>query len=463
TKREFPTLEEMATENGRNKTFFELYIAKVIASQHKGELDPAFSDQVDQLLSQKVTSDALQKEGYQTLGQLLDKLVDVSVFERIDDYDACVKCMDATKEAYRLYIEEFKDIPRDKNGKPSRGKGRGSKHGKGKVKVGSDKELKEKEGEIRKAAKKLNEDLKKAKAKADKEKKENEQNSELEYDYQRKVYSKSVRVVDEVATEKNFKFLNELERYRPVIDLLAGHLEELKPNQWQLVQGVNEPDMLNMECVLEVMADPKLAVDGRIYDSMEINIRDDAFAILVDRSGSTSHKINGSTVLDLEKYFAGILYKALTEYDINGDGDDVSMYTYDSDDFHGNIETRITKIEGLEELGAIKPRGANRDGAAIRRVTRKVMEKNARRKWLIIVADGQPAASDYDGKYAVADTAKSIAEAEEKGVNVIYLNIQETRPDYFAKLTSNATYARWFTDPKELPLFGYDLITDVMR
>jgi nitric oxide reductase NorD protein len=136
------------------------------------------------------------------------------------------------------------------------------------------------------------------------------------------------------------------------------------------------------------------------------------------------------------------------------------MYAYESD----GKETSVWELPSIENLGSIKPTNANRDGAAIRRTTRHLLEEEARDKLLIIVADGKPSDdSSYTGEYAIKDTARAIAEAEEKGIKVLYLNIDHAQPDYFKELTSNATYARWFKDPKELPRFAYDLVTEFLR
>ncbi len=448
-KRKWPS--EKTEAETRASRFMELYSMKVIAGAHKGDLLPEMRQEVEQFLTQPVLDESLHDEGIHTLDDLLNRMVKVSMVDDPDRVVVARECLEATEEVYRLSIEELKNLPKDKGGYK-----RGGKHGKGKVKIRKKKDLDDKEGEIREAAKRSEEEIEQSKKEALEEKKERERSSEFEFDYKRKAYSRRAKVYDRTVTEQNWAFVDSLAKYRAITDEIVCHLLELKPNQLQLVQYTDEPDEYNMEAVLEVLADPALRHDSRVYDSVDINRRDYAVGILVDSSGSTSHQINGETVLDIEKALAGILYQSLTAIQ-----DNVSMYTWESD-YQCTTDTRVHALPGLENLGAINPTNANRDGVAIRRVTKHLLDEDAVDRWLIVVADGKPNAHEYEGEYAVKDTAKAIAEAEEKGVRVIYLNVDSEQPDYFAELTGNASYARWFNSVKELPKFSYELVTEVM-
>ena len=438
-------------EDRANK-FFEIYSTKTIAGKHKGELDEDFKQEIDEFLSQDITSEEIKKTGIKTLKDLLDKLVDISVFER-ETLDAGKESLQATTQVYEIIMEEFKDMPTSLVGYTV-----GGEHGEGEIEVGDMDDIDAKRGEIDAEFKRI-----KGKIKAqdkeeqeDKDKKQKETNDEPYFDHITKSYNNASKVYDEIIKDTNPNFLQKLRKYDSITEEVIGYLLELQPNKVQLVERTTEPDEINLEAVIEVIADPSLGHDARIFDSMRINKRDYAVGILVDCSGSTCEQINGDTILDIEKYLAGILFQGLSYI-----GDKVNMYAFESD-YRESTDSRLYSIPNLEALGSLTPTNANRDGAVIRRMTKHLMNQEAKDRWMVIVADGRPNAHEYDGDMAREDTAKAIEEAEGQDIRVIYLNGDDERPDYFHRLTRHATYARWFNSVKQLPRFAYDLVTEVM-
>ncbi len=66
-------------------------------------------------------------------------------------------------------------------------------------------------------------------------------------------------------------------------------------------------------------------------------------------------------------------------------------------------------------LGGLVPRQQNRDGAAIRHATAKLLEREARTKLLVLVSDGRPLDGDYKDDYSLEDTKAALREARQPG------------------------------------------------
>lgn len=52
----------------------------------------------------------------------------------------------------------------------------------------------------------------------------------------------------------------------------------------------------------------------------------------------------------------------------------------------------------------------NRDGFSIRHVTKKLISRSEKNKFLLVFSDGQPAASGYD-QNGIVDTYQAVAQA----------------------------------------------------
>ena len=63
--------------------------------------------------------------------------------------------------------------------------------------------------------------------------------------------------------------------------------------------------------------------------------------------------------------------------------------------------------------------GSNRDGYALRYVKEKIAERDAERKLIITISDGQPADMGYGGMDAVRDIQSILRECERE--NIMYI------------------------------------------
>lgn len=77
--------------------------------------------------------------------------------------------------------------------------------------------------------------------------------------------------------------------------------------------------------------------------------------------------------------------------------------------FYQNDGARIMQLEPEED---------NRDGFSIRVMTRELITRREKNKFLLVFSDGEPAASGYD-QNGIVDTNLAVSEARKKGIDVI--------------------------------------------
>ncbi|MBS3071770.1 hypothetical protein J4408_02165 [Candidatus Pacearchaeota archaeon] len=238
-------------------------------------------------------------------------------------------------------------------------------------------------------------------------------------------------------------FARELLKYDFLRRQIVEHFQMLKPNELKRTRFSEDPDEINIEAVMEVLSDPSLRKNSRIYDSYSILERDSLTALLIDISGSTGSRLQSEKrVIDVERLSAGLIYQALTEI-----GDTVIPYAFSTDN---EGTTTLYRLTSLENIGALEPESSNADGIAIRGVVSELSKIDAKEKNLIMISDGRPSASNYHSPYV--DTSMAFGEAEAERIRTIYFNVDNQASDYFSILTRNTTFARSIRDVQQLPM-----------
>ena len=77
----------------------------------------------------------------------------------------------------------------------------------------------------------------------------------------------------------------------------------------------------------------------------------------------------------------------------------------------------------------IAARGGNRDGAALRFVAERLLKRDEQIRLLILVSDGQPAATGYYGTDAEADLRGIKREYQNKGITMFAAAIGDDKPN----------------------------------
>lgn len=121
-------------------------------------------------------------------------------------------------------------------------------------------------------------------------------------------------------------------------------------------------------------------------------------------------------------------------------GHEVNIYTMKTfNDPIDNLSHRISNMWLNHE------RGWNKDGLAIRYVGRK-FNSHSKRRVLIVISDGQPSASGYDGKAAIEHTKQMVNELRQEKVDVFSISIT---PE--AKRANDEIYGEQFNVHNEDP------------
>jgi hypothetical protein len=205
--------------------------------------------------------------------------------------------------------------------------------------------------------------------------------------------------------------------------------ERLRPEGFVRIRGAEEGDLLDWDRLVE----DRVAVrrgetpSGRVYIDLQKKQRSVAAALLIDVSGSTRRYLPdlGKTILQVEKEAMTLLSAALEAI-----GDPFALYAFSGQrregvDFHVIKRFEQTGQTGTtrSRIGALLSDGQNRDGAAIRHATRKLMAMPVKTRLLMLISDGRPMDEGYEGGYAIADTKRALREASDAGVHPFCLTI----------------------------------------
>ncbi|MFD6394885.1 nitric oxide reductase activation protein NorD [Nocardia sp. NPDC060259] len=168
------------------------------------------------------------------------------------------------------------------------------------------------------------------------------------------------------------------------------------------------------------------APQPRVFRELAPMSRDVSTALLLD--GSSSLGVHGGQVFRLELDCADALSRAMT----------MARERHGIFVFTGNTRHRV-QVDCLKDfqdphfvdpgsLGLVTG-GYTRLGAPLRHLTARLVDQPSQRRLLIVIGDGLMSDEGYEGRYAWADVAHAVEEAEDAGVRVFYLGVGPTRVD----------------------------------
>nr|WP_198428640.1 MorD protein [Nocardia bovistercoris] len=168
------------------------------------------------------------------------------------------------------------------------------------------------------------------------------------------------------------------------------------------------------------------ADEPRVFRDLLPSTRDVTTAVLLD--GSSSLGVHGGQIFRLELDCADALSRAM-----NAARERHGIFV-----FTGNTRHRV-EVECLKDFDdryfvdpgglGLRTGGYTRLGAPLRHLTRRLLDQPSERRLLIVIGDGLMSDEGYEGRYAWADVAHALEEAEEAGVLVYYLGVGPTRVD----------------------------------
>ncbi|MCE3222572.1 MAG: protein of unknown function, contains von Willebrand factor [Nitrospira sp.] len=253
------------------------------------------------------------------------------------------------------------------------------------------------------------------------------------------------RVVEREAPDGSSGFVEAtLQAQGGTVRLLRRYFESLRPPGLRRLAGQLDGEDLDMDAVIGRLADLAAGIEPseRIYIRREKRERDVAAAFLVDLSGSTSRQVDqGRRIIDIEKQGLVLLCEALSAI-----GDQFAVYGYSGQGRHHvdfvimkSFDDLVTGRAG-SKLGGLVPLQQNRDGAAIRHVTSKLLARQAKTRILVILSDGRPLDDGYKEDYSLEDTRMALREARARGIEPVCITIDKQADSYLRRMYGDVRY-----------------------
>jgi nitric oxide reductase NorD protein len=168
------------------------------------------------------------------------------------------------------------------------------------------------------------------------------------------------------------------------------------------------------------------APEPRVFRDLLPRSRDVTTALLLD--GSSSLGIHHGRIFQLELACADAMSRAMT---LARERHGIFVFT-------GNTRHRVEVLclKDFEDSHFVVPSdsgvvvgGYTRLGAPLRHLTNRLLRQPSERRLLIVIGDGLMSDEGYEGRYAWADVAHAIEEADDAGVGVYYLGVGPARVD----------------------------------
>jgi nitric oxide reductase activation protein len=254
------------------------------------------------------------------------------------------------------------------------------------------------------------------------------------------------RVIERTAEEGSGDIVGAtLTAHGSKVSALRRFFESLRPPGLRRVPGQADGDELDVDAAVRMCAERAAGADlsDQIYVRRERKERDVAAAFLVDVSGSTSRQLNsGRRVIDLEKEGLVLLCEALEAV-----GDQYALYGY-SGQGRGQVNFLVIKDfddrlggKAAQRIGGLAPMQQNRDGAAIRHATAKLLAREARTRLLVLISDGRPLDDGYKDEYSLEDTKAALREARQRGVHPFCITIDREADGYVRRMYGDVQFA----------------------
>ncbi len=242
---------------------------------------------------------------------------------------------------------------------------------------------------------------------------------------------------------------NVLDEYGDEIRQLRRRFQALRPEELRRVKGLTDGDELDLDRVIEARVARRAGTSptDRIYARHLRNRRDVAVAFLLDMSSSTneSHQgMGGKRIIQIEKEALVMIAEAVDAigdacaiYGFSGYGrEHVAFYL--AKDFKDAYDDAVR-----ERIGRMNWKMENRDGAAIRHATAKLLEHPARTRLLVLLSDGRPldcGCDQYFDRYAAADTRQALREARADGVHPFCITVDPRGSRYLEEIYGEVGY-----------------------
>ncbi|MGE6739008.1 nitric oxide reductase activation protein NorD [Allorhizobium pseudoryzae] len=225
---------------------------------------------------------------------------------------------------------------------------------------------------------------------------------------------------------------------------VCRQFEILRPKNETLKAQLDGAE-LDLDAVVRMRTDLAAGGEGseRIHLLSRPQGHDLAVTILADVSLSTDAWFDDHRVLDVEKQAIAVLAHGLSACGTNH-----SILTFTS---RRRSWVRVETVKAFGEamspaverrIASLKPGYYTRIGAAIRHASAELCKQPNRRRLLLILTDGKPNDIDhYEGRFALEDSRKAIAEARRQGTSVFAVTVDKDARSYLPAMFGRNGFA----------------------
>ncbi len=227
-----------------------------------------------------------------------------------------------------------------------------------------------------------------------------------------------------------------LEKHSALAKRLKRILDLLKPQDKIRIRYQEEGSELDLDVAIRSLIDFKGGAnpDPRINMSHRTDGRNIAVMLLLDLSESLNEKASGSdqTILELSQEAVSLLAWAVEQL-----GDPFAIAGFHSNTRH---DVRYLHIKGYGEhwgddakgrLAAMQAGYSTRMGAAMRHAAHYLEVRQADKKLMLILTDGQPSDIDtHDEQLLIEDTRQAVKELDRDGIFTYCISLDPKADEY---------------------------------
>ena len=227
-----------------------------------------------------------------------------------------------------------------------------------------------------------------------------------------------------------------LEKHSALAKRLKRILDLLKPQDKIRIRYQEEGSELDLDVAIRSLIDFKGGAnpDPRINMSHRTDGRNNAVMLLLDLSESLNEKASGSeqTILELSQEAVSLLAWAVEQL-----GDPFAIAGFHSNTRH---DVRYLHIKGYGEhwgddakgrLAAMQAAYSTRMGAAMRHAAHYLEARQADKKLMLILTDGQPSDIDtHDEQLLIEDTRQAVKELDRDGIFTYCISLDPKADEY---------------------------------
>ncbi|RDH85145.1 MAG: hypothetical protein DIZ78_12095 [endosymbiont of Escarpia spicata] len=234
-----------------------------------------------------------------------------------------------------------------------------------------------------------------------------------------------------------------LSKHSSLAKQLKKMLDLLKPQQLVRIRYQEEGSELDLDVAIRSLIDFKSGAqpDPRINMSHRTDGRDLAVMLLIDLSESVDQIPAGcdQSILQLSKEAVTLLGWAIEQL-----GDAFAIAGFSSNTRH---EVRYQHIKGYGEhwddtvkgrLASMHAGWSTRMGAAIRHASHYLSARQADKKLMLVLTDGEPSDIDtHDDRQLIEDSRKAVVEADQEGIYTYCINLDPKADEYVKDIFGN--------------------------